>query len=120
MRLSRGDLRHSRSRTAAPLNSSLIGVVQMPRDIGPTGGRGGRGCGAGRGGELGRGGGGGGERPGQLGGGRTRGRGGRGRQRGYVGGQVYQYDPSHYLVVSVPDASEARFDGPLATSWRFD
>src|SRR5271157_3490761 len=36
MRLSSGHFRHSRSR----LNATLIGVVEMPRGVGPTGGKG--------------------------------------------------------------------------------
>jgi hypothetical protein len=40
MRLSSGDLRHSRSRITAPPSAALIGVEEMPRGVGATGGTG--------------------------------------------------------------------------------
>ncbi len=50
---------------------------------------------------------------------------GQGRKRGYLGGQVYQYDPHNYLVLTVPMPfeceTEAAPDGPmLAFSVRID
>jgi AraC-like DNA-binding protein len=35
---------------------------------------------------------------------------GQGRKRCYVGGEVYQYDPSHYLVLSVPLPAEGEWE----------